>query len=56
MDFGAALARITCATLVMAGDRDPITPLAFSETIAASLPPHLVHFEHPTARAATMWT
>ena len=45
MDFRAALARITCPTLVMAGDSDPITPLAFSETIVASLPPQLVRFE-----------
>ena len=45
MDFRAALARIACPTLVMAGDSDPITPLAFSETIVASLPPNLVQFE-----------
>ena len=32
----------------MAGDGDPITPLAFSETIVASLPPHLVRFERFT--------
>lgn len=31
--------------LVVAGDRDPITPMAFSETIVASLPEHLVRFE-----------
>lgn len=45
MDFRAALARIACPTLVLAGDRDPITPMAFSETIAAHLPPQLVRFE-----------
>ena len=45
MDFRAALARITCPTLVMAGDSDPITPLAFSQTIVDSLPPALVRFE-----------
>lgn len=44
-DFRMALARITCPVLVLAGDRDPIMPLAFSETIAASLPAHLVQFE-----------
>jgi pimeloyl-ACP methyl ester carboxylesterase len=45
MDFCAALSRIQCPTLVMAGDKDPITPMAFSETIAASLPPQWLRFE-----------
>ena len=38
-------ASVTCPTLVMAGDNDPITPIAFSETIVASLPPGLAQFE-----------
>lgn len=45
MDFRAALARVTCPTLVMAGDRDPITPIAFSETIVEHLPAALTRFE-----------
>jgi proline iminopeptidase len=45
MDFRSALARVSCPTLVMAGDSDPITPMAFSETIVACLPPGLVRFE-----------
>ena len=45
MDFRAALGRVDCPTLVMAGDSDPITPMAFSETIVASLPQNLVRFE-----------
>lgn len=45
MDFCAALARVACPTLVLAGDSDPITPLAFSETIVAHLPEPLVRFE-----------
>ena len=45
MDFRADLARITCPTLVMAGDADPITPIAFSEVIAGCLPQHLLQFE-----------
>jgi proline iminopeptidase len=45
MDFRADLARIRCPVLVLAGDTDPITPMAFSETIAACLPKHLVRFE-----------
>lgn len=44
MDF-RAMASVTCPTLVMAGDNDPITPIAFSETIVASLPPGLAQFE-----------
>ena len=45
MDFRAALSRVACPTLVMAGENDPITPIAFSETIVANLPPHVVQFE-----------
>ena len=48
MDFRAALSQIKCPVLVMAGDRDPITPAIFSERIAASLPPDLVRFERFT--------
>ena len=44
MDFRAALARIRCPTLVIAGDSDPITPMAFSESIVAHLPPALTRF------------
>ncbi|MEH3146321.1 MAG: alpha/beta hydrolase [Methylobacterium frigidaeris] len=45
MDFRADLARLRCPVLVMAGDRDPMTPLACSETLVASLPPGLARFE-----------
>jgi pimeloyl-ACP methyl ester carboxylesterase len=48
MDFRVALSRIKCPVLVMAGDKDPITPAIFSERIAASLPPDLVRFERFT--------
>lgn len=44
-DFREALSRVACPVLVMAGDKDPITPIAFSETIAASLPPERVSFQ-----------
>jgi pimeloyl-ACP methyl ester carboxylesterase len=45
MDFRAALGNLRCPVLVMGGDRDPITPITFSETIVTSLPRHLVRFE-----------
>ncbi|QCK84776.1 alpha/beta hydrolase [Phreatobacter aquaticus] len=45
MDFRADLARITCPVLVLAGEMDPITPIAFSETIAQSLTNSAVQFE-----------
>jgi pimeloyl-ACP methyl ester carboxylesterase len=45
MDFRPKLSQIRCPTLVMAGDRDPMTPMAFSETIAQHLPAHLLQFE-----------
>jgi len=48
MDFRASLGRLRCPVLVMCGDRDPIAPVAFSETIVASLPRQLVRFERFT--------
>src|SRR5262249_37698855 len=45
LDFRRDLARVRCPTLVIGGDRDPVMPIAFAATIAASLPAHLVRFE-----------
>ncbi|TMJ03670.1 MAG: alpha/beta hydrolase [Alphaproteobacteria bacterium] len=45
IDYRADLGYVKCPVLVMAGDRDPIMPMAFSETLAACLPRHLVCFE-----------
>ena len=45
MDYRGDLARLKCPVLVMAGDRDPIMPIAFSETIASSIPKQFVQFE-----------
>lgn len=45
MDFRQALRKVQCPVLLMAGDRDPITPISFSEEIARCLPEHLVRFE-----------
>jgi pimeloyl-ACP methyl ester carboxylesterase len=44
-DFRSRLAGVKCPTLVLAGDLDPVTPMADSEDIAAALPPALVRFE-----------
>jgi proline iminopeptidase len=45
LDFRRDLATVECPVLVMAGEEDPIMPIAFGETIARSLPQQLVHFE-----------
>ncbi len=45
MDFRADLARVRCPVLILSGDRDPIAPPEFSETIAKCLPPHLARLE-----------
>ena len=45
MDYRSALQHIRCPVLVLVGDRDPIMPMPFSETIAECLPSHLVRFE-----------
>jgi pimeloyl-ACP methyl ester carboxylesterase len=44
-DFREDLKRVKCPTLVMAGEDDPINPIADSEDIAAALPHELVRFE-----------
>ncbi|WNJ92164.1 alpha/beta hydrolase [Bosea sp. 685] len=44
-DFRAALANLNYPVLVMGGEDDPIMPIAFSETIAGSLPPEHLRFE-----------
>lgn len=43
-DYRADLSKITCPTLVMAGEDDPITPPEFSDTIAAGLHADLVTY------------
>ena len=45
MDFRAALKTLRCPVLILAGEEDPVMPMPFSETIASSLPPHLVRLE-----------
>ena len=44
-DFRPRLKDVKCPTLVLAGDLDPVTPMADSEDIAAALPPALTRFE-----------
>lgn len=43
-DFIPSLNKVVCPTLVIAGDEDPIAPLADSEDIVAALPEKLVKF------------
>lgn len=45
MDFRADLRKITCPVLVLAGERDPITPIQFSEEIVHHLPDGHVTFQ-----------
>ncbi len=45
MNLLAELSRIRCPTLVIAGERDPITPIADAEDVVAALSPELVRFE-----------
>lgn len=44
-DLLPALGRVRCPTLVLAGEDDPITPVADSEDIVAALPADRVRFE-----------
>ena len=44
-DFRHRLKDVRCPTLVLAGDLDPVTPLADSEDIAGALPAALMRFE-----------
>jgi proline iminopeptidase len=39
------LARVACATLALAGEDDPITPMGDTEDIVAALPAGQVRFE-----------
>ncbi len=45
MDFLDELGRITCPTLVLAGDQDPVTPIEDSEDIVANLNHDIVTYE-----------
>ncbi|SFI34287.1 proline iminopeptidase [Bosea sp. OK403] len=45
MDFREALGRIACPVLIMAGESDPITPIAFNEEIMQHCPAGLARFE-----------
>jgi proline iminopeptidase len=44
MDLAPGLARARCPVLVMAGEEDPVCPLADAEEIVAALPPSCVRF------------
>jgi len=44
-DFRDRLKDVRCPTLVLAGDLDPVTPMADADDIAAALPSALVRYE-----------
>jgi pimeloyl-ACP methyl ester carboxylesterase len=44
-DFRQSLAGLRCLTLVLAGDLDPVTPIADSDDIAAAAPPGVLRYE-----------
>ncbi len=45
MNFLPALTQVQCPTLVLAGEDDPIKPLADAEEMGSVLPANLVRFE-----------
>ena len=45
MDLRGDLRRARCPVLVLAGEHDPVCPMAGAEEVVASLPPNLVQFE-----------
>lgn len=55
MDLLPGLARAQCPVLVLAGDQDPVCPLADAQDIAAALPPHLVQFERFADAGHGVW-
>jgi pimeloyl-ACP methyl ester carboxylesterase len=44
-DFRSALGRITCPTLVLAGEEDPVFPIAGAEELGEGIPKDVVRFE-----------
>lgn len=44
-DFRSRLKELSCPTLVLAGDLDPVTPIADSDDIAAAVPNALIRYE-----------
>lgn len=55
MDLRAGLAAVQCPVLVMAGDADPVTPIADAEEIVAALPPAWARFERFTNVGHGAW-
>ena len=44
-DLRGGLGAVTCPTLILAGELDPVTPMAAAEDIRASLPAGVGHLE-----------
>lgn len=55
MDFLDDLGAVTCPTLVLAGEDDPVTPVEDSEDIVAALDPSLVQFERFADAGHGVW-
>jgi pimeloyl-ACP methyl ester carboxylesterase len=55
MNLLPGLANARCPVLVMAGELDPVCPLADSEDIVAALPPQWVRFERFAASGHGAW-
>jgi pimeloyl-ACP methyl ester carboxylesterase len=55
MDFLADVGKITCPTLVLAGEDDPVTPISDSEDIVAGLDPAIVRFERFANAGHGVW-
>lgn len=55
MDFLADLGAIRCPTMVLAGEEDPVTPIADSEDIVAHLDPSIVRFERFANAGHGVW-
>lgn len=55
MDLLPGLARAQCPVLVLAGEQDPVCPLADAQDIAAALPPQWLRFERVADAGHGVW-
>lgn len=55
LDFLDDLSKISCPTLVLAGEEDPVTPIEDSEDIAGQIDPSLLQFERFANAGHGVW-